>query len=65
MGGKAVDGLPRSEQMVLERVVGPDTRLCHEDLPMSAAIRPLQVDRLATMKCEDNLTVMRPLPDEA
>jgi hypothetical protein len=57
------DDLPRIDQMVLEGLVSFDDRAEREDQTMPAAVRKLQTDRSAVMKCQDNLSFMRPLPD--
>ena len=49
--------------MVLEGLAGPDVLVKREDQTMPATVRTLQVDRSAVMKCQDNLSFMRPLPD--
>jgi hypothetical protein len=47
------DDLPRIDQMVLEGLVGSDDRAERKDQTMPAAVRKLQVDRSAVMKCQD------------
>ncbi len=59
----ATDTLPRIEQMVLEGLVSLSDQAEREDQTMPAAVRKLQVDRAAVMRCQDNLSFMRPLPD--
>ena len=49
--------------MVLEGLAGPNVLAKREDQTMPATVRTLQVDRSAVMKCQDNLSFMRPLPD--
>ena len=53
--------MPRIEQMVWEGLVGLSDQAKREDLTMPAAVRKLQVDRSAMMKCQDDLSFMRPL----